>query len=41
MNHSQVREFLLRTALCCLKVGNVPGKSVDPEKIEEVEKYRQ
>ena len=38
---SQVREFMLRTGLRCLKVGYVPGKSVDPEKIEEVEKYRQ
>ena len=38
---SQVREFLLRTGLPCLKVGSVPGNSVDPEKIEEVEKYRQ
>ena len=38
---TQVREFLLRTGLRCLKVGYVPGKSVDPEKIEEVEKYRQ
>ena len=38
---SQVREFLLRTGLRCLKVGYVSGKLVDPEKIEEVEKYRQ
>ena len=38
---SQVREFMLRTGLRCLKVEYVPGKSVDPEKIEEVEKYRQ
>ena len=37
---TQVTEFLLRRGLRCLKVGYVPGKSVDPEKIEEVEKYR-
>ena len=33
---TQVREFLLRTGLRCLKMGYVPGKSVDPEKIEDV-----
>ena len=38
---TQVREFMTRTGLRSLKVGYVPGKSVDPEKIEEVEKYRQ
>ena len=37
---TQVREFLKRTGLRCLKVGYVPGKSVEKEKIEEVEKYR-
>lgn len=35
-----VREFLKRTGLRCLKVGYVPGKSVEGEKIESVEKYR-
>ncbi|CDN16504.1 Mobile element protein [Richelia intracellularis] len=38
---TQVREFMFRTGLRCLKVGYVRGKSVEPEKIEEVEKYRQ
>ena len=37
---TQVREFLKRTGLRCLKVGYVPGTSVGLEKIEEVEKYR-
>jgi len=37
---TQVREFLKRTGLRCLKVGYVPGKSVELGKIEEVEKYR-
>ncbi len=37
---TQVREFLKRTGLRCLKVGYVPGTSVELEKIEEVEKYR-
>ena len=37
---TQVREFLKRTGLRCLKVGYVPGKSVELEKIESVEKYR-
>ncbi len=37
---TQVREFLKRTGLRCLKVGYVPGKSVEEEKIKEIEKYR-
>ena len=37
---TQVREFMKRTGLRCLKVGYVPGKSVEKEKIEEVETYR-
>jgi len=37
---TQVREFLKRIGLRCLKVGYVPGKSVEKEKIKEVEKYR-
>jgi len=37
---TQVREFLSRSGLRCLKVGYVPGKSVEEEKIKEVEKYR-
>ena len=37
---TQVREFMKRTGLRCLKMGYVPGKSVEKEKIEEVEKYR-
>ena len=37
---TQVRAFLKRTGLRCLKVGYVPGKSVEEGKIEEVKKYR-
>ena len=37
---TQVREFMKRTGLRCLKVGYVPGKSVEEGKIESVEKYR-
>jgi transposase len=37
---TQVRAFLKRSGLRCLKVGYVPGKSVEEGKIEEVEKYR-
>lgn len=37
---TQVREFLKRIGLRCLKVGYVPGKSVEEEKIKEVEKYK-
>jgi transposase len=37
---TQVREFLKRTGLRCLKVGYVPGKSAEEEKIIEQEKYR-
>lgn len=37
---TQVREFMKRTGLRYLKVGYVPGKSVEKEKIEEVETYR-
>lgn len=37
---TQVREFLLRIGLRCLKVGYVPGKSVEEKKIKEVEKYK-
>jgi hypothetical protein len=35
-----VREFLKRIGLPCLKVGYVPGKSLEEKKIEEVKKYR-
>jgi transposase len=38
---TQVREFLKRIGLRYLKVGYVPGKSVEETKIEEVEKYRE
>jgi transposase len=38
---TQVREFMRRAGLRYLKVGYVPGKSVEPEKINEVETYRQ
>lgn len=37
---TQVREFLKRAGLKCLKVGHVPGKSGDEDKIAEQEKYR-
>lgn len=37
---TQVRKFLIRIGLRCLKVGYVPGKSVEEEKMEEIEKYR-
>jgi transposase len=37
---TQVREFLKRIGLRCLKVGHVPGKSADKEKIIEQEQYR-
>lgn len=37
---TQIREFLKRIGLRCLKVGYVPGKSMEPEKIEEVKRYR-
>jgi transposase len=37
---TQVRELMKRIGLRCLKVGYVPGKSVEEGKIEEVEKYR-
>jgi transposase len=37
---TQVREFLKRIGLRCLKVGYVPGKSVEEKKIEEVKKYK-
>ncbi|MCC5619919.1 AraC family transcriptional regulator, partial [Nostoc sp. CHAB 5715] len=39
-HQSQVREFLKRIGLRCLKVGYVPGKSVEEKKIEEVKKYK-
>lgn len=38
---TQVREFMKRIGLRCLKVGYVPGKSVGEDKVREVEKYRQ
>lgn len=37
---TQVREFLKRIGLRCLKVGYVPGKSVESEKIIEQENYK-
>jgi transposase len=38
---TQVREFMKRIGLRCLKVGHVPGKSVEPEKIKEIEIYEE
>jgi len=37
---TQIRAFMQRLGLRCLKVGYVPGKSVEPGKIEAVQKYR-
>lgn len=37
---TQIREFMKRIGLRCLKVGYVPGKSLEPERIKEVETYR-
>lgn len=37
---TQVREFLKRIGLRCLKVGDIPGKSVESEKIIEQDNYR-
>ena len=37
---TQIREFMKRIGLRCLKVGYVPGKSMEPERIIEVEIYR-
>jgi len=37
---TQVREFLKRLGLRCLKVGYVPGKSVEAGKVEAVEQYQ-
>lgn len=37
---TQVREFLRRIGMRCRKVGFVPGKATDPDKIEEQEVYR-
>ncbi|WP_373543402.1 IS630 family transposase [Chamaesiphon sp.] len=37
---TQIREFMKRIGLRCLKVGYVPGKSLEPERIKEVEVYK-
>ena len=37
---TQIREFMNRIGLRCLKVGYVPGKSLEPERIKDVEVYR-
>lgn len=37
---TQIRGFLKRLGLRCRKVGFVPGKSADPDKIEEQETFR-
>jgi transposase len=37
---TQIREFMNRIGLKCLKVGYVPGKSLETERIKEVEIYR-
>ena len=38
---TQVREFLLRLGMKCRKVGYVPGKAADPDKIEEQEQFKE
>ena len=37
---TQIRAFLKRIGLACRKVGFVPGKSADPDKIKEQETFR-
>jgi len=37
---TQIREFMKRVGLRCLKVGYVPGKAVESEKMEAIETYR-
>jgi transposase len=37
---TQIREFMKRIGLRCLKIGHVPGKSMEPARIAEVEVYR-
>ncbi len=37
---TQVREFLLRIGMKCRKVGHVPGKTVEPEKMTEQEDFQ-
>ena len=37
---TQIRAFLKRIGLACRKVGFVPGKSADPNKIKEQEMFR-
>jgi len=37
---TQVRAFLKRIGMKCRKVGSVPGKVLDPEKIEEQESFK-
>ncbi len=38
---TQIKSFLQHIAMRCLKVGFVPGKSTNPDKIEEQENFRQ
>ena len=40
-NPTQIRAFLHRLGMRCRKVGFIPGKGSDPEKIEEQEQFRQ
>lgn len=40
-NPTQIRAFLHRIGMRCRKVGFVPGKRADPDKIEEPENFRQ
>ena len=38
---TQVREFMKRIGMHCLKVGFVPGKTANPDKINEQEQFKQ
>ncbi len=37
---TQIRIFLKKIGMRCLKVGFVPGKAIDPEKINEQERFK-
>jgi hypothetical protein len=37
---TQIRIFLKKIGMKCLKVGFVPGKAIDPEKINEQERFK-
>jgi len=37
---TQIRAFLKRIGMKCRKVGSIPGKALDPDKIEEQESFK-